>query len=386
MKNIIDYVQGERSTFAEKPLNGVDSLILSTVSYYQFDDLVPGPGSLQKVHFRTLLQSNAGTIVPQHHDSKDRQDLAEALMQSPRFCDLYVTGYVNQLDETMQKQFSAVTFLLPDDTAYVAFRGTDNTVVGWKEDFNMTYVYPVPAQQESVKYLNAMASQLPNALRVGGHSKGGNLAVYAAMACDDAYRHRIEQVYNHDGPGFRQEVIQSDGYKAVEPRIRLYVPQSSVVGLLLYQKGDYSVVESNKFWILQHDPFSWEIENDDFHYAEQLSHSAMHLNERLDEWLSSFTDEQRALFIDSIYRIIQATNVETVSEFSANWRNNAIEALNATMEIDEQTRKFLRQTIGALFFNSVKRKQRMQARLDRAKDALENAKIKATELWDKVVD
>ncbi len=362
MKNIIDYAQSEQHTLTEKPLSAVDSLILSTISYLQFDNLVPGIESQETVHLGSLLQSHAGEMVSRHHDMKYRQELAEALVHSPRFCDLRVTGYVNQLDETVQKQFAAITFLLPDDTAYIAYRGTDNTVVGWKEDFNMTYVYPVPAQQESVKYLNAVASRLPNALRVGGHSKGGNLAVYAAMACDDAHRPRIAEIYNHDGPGFRQEVIQSEGYKSIEPRIRLYVPQSSVVGMLLYQKGEYSVVESNKFWILQHDPFSWEIEDDDFHYAERLSHSAVHLNDRLDEWLSGFTDEQRALFIDSIYRIIQATNIETVSEFSEDWRNNAIEALNAMMGIDEQTRKFLRQTIGALFFTSLKRRRWLQLR------------------------
>jgi hypothetical protein len=364
MKNIIDYAQNEQRTFDEKSFCAVDSLILSTVSYWKFDSFVPGPLShAAPVPLQWLLVNEGENLVRNLRDANEKQALCDALIKCRRFSDTSVTCYVNQTDEAVQKQFSAVTFLLPDNTAYIAYRGTDASIVGWKEDFNMAYVCPVPSQQEGAFYLGTVAGLIPRLLRVGGHSKGGNLAVYAAMACEKAVRARILEIYNHDGPGFREEVAQSDGYKAIESRIRLTLPQSSIIGMLLYQKGQYDIVESNRYWISQHDPFSWEIEGDDFNYAERLTHSATYLNETLERWISSYSDEQRALFIDSIFEVIKATNATSLSDLSDSWRTKAIAALGALKGIDPTTRKFLRQTIGALFFLSMKNMRRRKARL-----------------------
>jgi len=346
MKNIVDYAQAEQRTFFEKEFCAVDSLILSAVSYWHFEGLVPGlMDSALPVSLLKLFIEHEEELVFNLNDALDKRKLLQALAR------LY---FVKTTDDTVQKQFSAITCLLPDDTAYVAYRGTDATIVGWKEDFNMTYLCPIPSQQEGVAYLNAVGALIPNQLRLGGHSKGGNIAVYAAMFCDESVKNRILEIYNHDGPGFREEIIHSDHYKNIEEMIHITLPQSSLVGMLLYQKGEYAVVESNRFWISQHDPFSWEIEGDDFNYAERLTHSAVHLNETLDLWLSSYSDEKRALFIDTIYEVIKATNATTLSELRLDWRQTSIAALNAIRGIDAQTRKFIRQTIGALFFQSVK--------------------------------
>ena len=350
MKNIVDYALSEQRPFTDKPFCTVDSLILSTASYFRFDGLVPGLETDESVALGRVLESNAERLLLNLRDAKVKQDLLEALLTNPRYRDLRLGGHVDQFDEAIQKQFSATTFFLPDGTAYVAFRGTDNSVVGWKEDFNMTYLCPIPAQTESVSYLNRMAERLPDAVRLGGHSKGGNLAVYASMECAEAYHAKISEIYSHDGPGFPETVIQSERYRAIQERIHLTVPQSSVIGMMLYHKGEYSVVESNKFWFFQHDPFSWEIDGDDFRYAQRLSNGATYLNAKLDRWIGAFTNEQRALFVDSIYQIVRATNANTLMDLTEDWFQKAVAVLNATKDIDPKTKRFLRQTIGALIF------------------------------------
>jgi hypothetical protein len=356
MGNIIDYAEKEMSRITEKPFNAVDSLILSQFSYIYFDEMVPGlPQEGASVRLGDLLQ--AERFVPMLRDVRDpdnNRKLLFVLAASPRFRDIRMKDYVNKVDPAMEKQFSAVTFLLEDGTAYIAFRGTDATFIGWKEDFNMAFTCPVPAQTEGVSYLNQVGSRIPGPLRTGGHSKGGNIAVYAAMKCGPEVQDRIIQIYNHDGPGFKNSVFETPEFIRIKERISKTLPQSSLVGMLMQHQEHYRVVDSKRFDILQHDPFSWIVEDDDFKYAKAVSATAMRRHKTIDLWLSGLSDQQRERFIDTLYQVIEATDTETIYDFAEDWHKKAILMLNALKNIDPETKQFISQTINSLFVLSLR--------------------------------
>jgi hypothetical protein len=271
-----------------------------------------------------------------------------ALAASPRFRNIKINYYINKIDSKLEKQFAAVTYQLEEETAYIAYRGTDATVVGWKEDFNMAFTCPVPSQEEGVKYLDRIAVKVPGELRIGGHSKGGNIAVYSAMKCDSPIQERIINVFNHDGPGFKDSIFESPEFIKINNKIHKTLPQSSLIGMLLQDQGKYFVVESNRFGILQHDPFSWSIGTDDFCYTGNISKRAMNMHKTLNQWLSTLTDENRELFIGTLYQVIETTDAATIYEFSEDWRKKAISILGAFKNIDKETKSFVTKTINDL--------------------------------------
>jgi len=184
----------------------------------------------------------------------------------------------------VEKQFCAVTIFLNEDTAYIAFRGTDVTLVGWKEDFNMAFKSPVPSQEEAVRYVAEVAENFKGKLLLGGHSKGGNLAVYVYAKLNRQLKDRIIKVYSHDGPGFKENAIDTLELESSQKIVEKTVPQSSVIGMLLESQEQYSIVKSNRTGLLQHDPFSWVIEGDHFIFVERLTKNAKYMDKSLHNW------------------------------------------------------------------------------------------------------
>ena len=347
MKNIIDYVKNELSSFEVKKFKAVDSLVLSQFSYIYFERLVPGfsnetppvrIGDLLKAeHFDTMFK---GVMFLEKN-----LNLLYALAASPRFRDIKMKYYVNKLDYKQEKQFSAVTYQIDDKTHYVSYRGTDMTFVGWKEDFNMAFQSPVPSQEEGVEYLNRAGKLLDGDLIVGGHSKGGNIAVYSAMKCSSEIQNRIIKVYSHDGPGFKDSIFNTPEYLRIKDRIHKILPQSSIVGMLLQTQESYKVIKSSRSGIMQHDPFSWVIEGDDFHYVKNISNTSLNMNKALNEWLSNISDEKRELFIDALFQTINSTNAKSIGDLSEVHIKDFAKILRAFRNIDSETRKFVSQTI-----------------------------------------
>ena len=356
MKNIIDYAKEIEDTFENRQFNTVDSLVLSQLAYLNFDGVVPGlsnilsPMSVQEV--AAIEESN--TLYQDVRDSKSNRQLLFAFANSPRFCNTKLAFYVNQIDNKAEKQFSAVTYLLSDNSAYIAYRGTDSTFIGWKEDFNMAFTSPVPSQEEGTAYLNAVADRISRPLKIGGHSKGGNIAVYSSIKCRRTVQDRITQVYSHDGPGFRDEIFLSNGYLILKDRIQNTLPQSSIIGMLLLHQDKYSVVKSNRVWLMQHDPFSWLVSVDDFEYIPSITRSALYMNETLNQWVNSLDNSKRELFVNTLYDVIKATNATTFYDLTGDWQKRALAVLGAMKEIDDETRKFMLQTIRLLFVLAVK--------------------------------
>ena len=235
MSDIFDYIlwRGDL-TFSQTGLNCVDSLIFSQMAYFPLDHLwgkdENGKVTIREAYKRLQEEEERGHTI-QYHLERDRE-LFPAMAESRRFGNLVLMDFVNRIDTEIEKQFAAVTVKLLDSTCII-YRGTDNTLVGWKEDFNMSFSTPVPAQIDAVKYLQMISEKVQDALIVCGHSKGGNLAVYASLFCSDSVGRRIRQIYNHDGPGFDGRVVSRTRLLALAGKLHTFVPQSSVIGMLL---------------------------------------------------------------------------------------------------------------------------------------------------------
>ena len=268
MANILDYLDWRGDlTLAERGFNEVDNLLMAELCFLDFSGIVPAdfsaPAPLpeaMRAYDRLRPQETMGVLVPEQIP-----ELGRKMAASRRFSDLTLCGYVSRIDEETQTQFSALTLLLPDKTAYIAFRGTDDTIVGWKEDFNLAFLPVVPAQRMAAAYLRAAAQALPSQpLRVGGHSKGGNLAVYSAVFCGESVQNQLMRVYNNDGPGFRTSLLGLPEHKNVADKITTILPESSVVGMLLEHEERYEVVRSTQSGLWQHDGFSWQVRGEQF--------------------------------------------------------------------------------------------------------------------------
>ena len=310
MSNIVDYVDREHATFAEKPLNAVDSLVFSQLAYVYYDGFV---GASPVLLTSLVTSDKLNTMLKLVRSPVTTARLLRACANSRRFARIRLCDYVSVFEPKKEKQFSAVTFLLGEGHAYIAFRGTDSTLVGWKEDFNMAFQCAVPAQLEGVDYINRVAPKIEGlGLYVGGHSKGGNIGVYAAMDCDHV--ERIESVYSHDGPGFCEHIIARPRFRIISPKLHKTLPRSSVVGMLLENHEKYYVVESSRMGLAQHDPFSWRVKNGEFIYVDAVSPSSQLVDRTLNTWLQGLSDERRELFVDALFTILDASGEEHLSK------------------------------------------------------------------------
>ena len=322
MANISDYLDWRGDIdFATDPFNEVDNLILSELAYVDFDDIVPAPGSgkpvtIQKVYRDFFSRYSEEEILARQTTTKMAPFLMEKLIHSRRFGNMMLDGFVNEIDFESQSQFSAVLFYLGDGTVYVAYRGTDNTIVGWKEDFNMGFLCHTPGQQRAVAYLNDCSRSSCRRMRVGGHSKGGNFAVYAAAFCDEDVRRRILQVYSNDGPGFLPEIVRSAQYQAIRPKVRSTIPEASIVGMLLENDLEDTVVKSSQYGAYQHDALSWEVQGNRFVRAENLSDSSVFWDRTITNWLMGISKEDREEFVDVVFGVLEATGATTFDELS----------------------------------------------------------------------
>ena len=259
-----------------------------------------------------------------------------------------LAAYVNKCDEEEEKQFSAICIFPGDNTVYISFRGTDDTLVGWKEDLNMSFQSPVPSQIEALEYLKTIAKEFDGKIRLGGHSKGGNLAVYAASFCDLEIQKRIRSVYCFDGPGFINKVLNDSNFGKVEARIHAFVPQSSVVGMLLGHSVKYTVVESVQTGLYQHDPYSWKVIRNNFICLESISPESRFMDATLEEWIYSMNSEQRREFVEAVYFIIQQTEAKTLLELSVNGLKNAKLIIKTMRNMEPATKKMLQKTFSGL--------------------------------------
>ena len=344
MGNMIDYLKNSGDqVFKEREFQEIDSLIFSKLAYLIWNDAVPHFGrSIRELFY----ECNPNDFIPHGWDNTLNWNLFQETADSRRFGNLPVGYYEDVLDFSAEEQFAAVSFQLDRHLFYVAFRGTDSTFVGWKEDFKLSFSPDIPSQRSALQYFSKVAAAVDGNFLLGGHSKGGNLAVYAAAM--SGLQDRILAVYDHDGPGFSPGFFASDGYLSISSRIHKTIPQTALVGLLLLQHGAYSVVASDAFIYLQHDPYSWTVADNSLIYLEDTTTLSKYTNKTLNSWINSLDTETRKAFCNALYDLLQSTHAKTMNELMSTWRKNIRSVGQHIKNLDPELRRLMRDTIQSL--------------------------------------
>lgn len=262
----------------------------------------------------------------------------------------HANTYTNSSIENRSKTTPNLACDTDNSFAYIGFRGTDTSVTGWRENFNMAFTSPVPAQEQAVRYLESIAPYLPKRLFIGGHSKGANLALYAALKASPEIQQRIERVYVHDGPGFKEGAISEEEWRRLEGRIYRSLPQESVVGLLMNCPIPYKVVNAQEHGLDQHSPFTWEVNDEcnDFSYAEKLSDGAQFFDAVFNKWLAQYSDSEAAAIVDALFRAIEAAGVTNASEIFFGGLKTIPLINKAAQNLDNESGAVLRNALGSL--------------------------------------
>ena len=358
MADIFDYLlwRGDL-TMEVVPPGPVDTLILSELCYIGFEGLVSGD-FLHPVPLKVAAE--AFLALPDRSDRvrvKKDAELIAAASRTERFGNLRLVFYRSERLPQLQSQFAAVTVLLPGGGAIVVFRGTDNTLTGWKEDFNMSFQPCILAQEKALWYLEAFARAHTGPLWVVGHSKGGNLAVYAAAMAQPELQSRITAVHNHDGPGFFRAVLEEPGYRAMLGRVHTFLPQSSVVGMLLEHEEPYTVVKSRQISLLQHDPYTWEVLGGDFVRMEEISENSRFLDKTIKTWLAGQSMAERNEFVDAVYELLSMSQTDDLRHVIL--PRNVLRYLR-TLRTDEQMRSIIAREFAQLFRTAVQLRRKKE--------------------------
>lgn len=340
MGNITDYVQKYgNASFAERPFSPEDALVLCRVSYFKFDGIVE-KASENSVALTKLNDSKIKeTMFEGLRDAKYDRVLFDAMVKSKRFSNIKLCMYVNRIEEENETQFSAVTFICSPKDILVVFRGTDESIVGWQEDLGLALKRPITGQKLSAKYINDVSGRLAGNFMVAGHSKGGNLAVYSSMMANENARSRISTVFCFDGPGFRKEFLEDNGYEKIEDRVIKIVPQSSLVGMIL-ENRESRVVRARGLGIGQHNPYSWVIKDGSF-TDEKLSDQHRASIAILNNWILSHSEAELERFNDFLDGMLEASDAKTTTEFSKEMIKNSVSVIKAAGDIDDDTKHFL---------------------------------------------
>ena len=400
MSNVIDLLRNDFSTFAQRKFNAVDSLILCELSYITMPTSVPkycdNPKDISTVSINELLRiEDYSSMFSSGSPKVDkfRRKLLLAVASSPRYRGIRVGEYLERfdesnIDESLEQQFAGVTFDLSNcegidnpHTLVVAFRGTDNTLVGWKEDFNMAFRCPVPAQESAAEYLTSVAQRYskrysnknffkkifanklfarfsksfvdsqnnPNIIVVG-HSKGGNMAAYAAMRLDATSQklgNLVSKIYSMDGPGFACDVVDTSVFANVSSRIEKVVPQSAFIGLIMDTGVPYKVTVADSIGLMQHFGMYWQIKDGDFDYCDCVTPRALAVSKAANEWMMNLPFEERKRRIDSVYSIFSSLGYPTFDEMSSHWSEVVPKLLKIAMHMDSKTYELIRSVMSA---------------------------------------
>ena len=344
---VMDYLRWRGDlTFAQDGFNEVDDLVLCIISYLnfrRFDDL------------RTTDPARAVALpdVAARLTEEDEQlglseldyiPLMRLAAETERFRDVRMFGFTHEWDEAKEMQFDAVSYLLPDDTLLVSFMGTDTSLVGWKEDFNMSFLTAVPAQERATAYTVEMAAACPDRkLRIAGHSKGGNLAAWAAIHIPaQLQEQRLLDAYNNDGPGFSHDMVDSDAYRRVADKLHTYIPESSIVGVLLEHAEDYAVIDSSNRSVMQHEPMSWCVLGPRFVHLGQRSQMGKLSDDVLRQWIGSMTPQEREQFSDALFDVLSLSGkARTLDDLRTGGLAGGAALLKQYSGADEQDKKII---------------------------------------------
>lgn len=358
MANVNDYLlwRGDIPIDDKFKFNEIDAMILARFSYLRFDMI-----KMKPVETIKSISEKMKDIVNDDFRYNGDKEMITYLGESERFKDMLVTDFVEVDDKDTEKQFSAVTVHINDNELYVSFIGTDASLIGWKEDFNMSFLENVPCQIAGKEYLSMIAEKYNKAkIRIGGHSKGGNVAIFAAISANEGLQNRIIKVYNYDGPGFNKSIIEKYGNKEILDKLETYLPQDSVIGRILDHKEKTTVVLSLEKGLYQHDIFSWQVLQTDLVRLERNTQISEDIKETLDSWLTSTTNIQRKIFIDSVFELFYSTDANSFGDMTTTLMSNIIKILKKYKEISKEDKKIIGEMISIFvkaYFSVLKEKE-----------------------------
>ncbi|WP_029187095.1 DUF2974 domain-containing protein [Streptococcus suis] len=354
MPNLLNYIEDSQyDSFYDLPLNKLDILALTELSYLPFDKLVPTSFTENgirldhlAVHFEATYQND---FPPFSMVTKNRLALFALLAKSIRFKSIKAFGFVDDYQLDQEQQFAAISYRLDRQTVLTCFRGTDDTIIGWKEDFHMTYMDEIPAQRSASDYLERIMSNQKENFYIAGHSKGGNLALYSACKQSPNIQERILAVYPFDAPGLHKKHLESPSYRAIQNRIFPLIPQNSIVGMMLETPENAQIVQSNTIGLLQHITFSWEIEGTDFKSAPALTSDSLQTDQTLKAWTASLTDQELKDFFDLFFGIFIQAGIERFSDITVNPLQKLQEMDRLRKELSPQEADMMDKLIRQLF-------------------------------------
>ncbi|MBQ1826342.1 MAG: DUF2974 domain-containing protein [Erysipelotrichaceae bacterium] len=339
--NMYDYLvwRGDLS-FDQSPFNIVDNLFLAYVSYVDFSGIVSSGNN--PITLRDACRQYYMTATEQEAREStsfiaDAPLIMKEMAASNRFGNIGLSHYIRKIDEKKIEQFSAVHCSIGRNTTYIAFCGTDDTIIGWKEDFMMSYEITA-SQMDAADYLNRTAVQFNHRYYLGGHSKGGNLALYAGQKASDKVRKKIIAIYNNDGPQLSSFTLDQQGYEKVADRIVTIVPQLSVFGMLFDNGCEKTVVKSSQTLIMQHDPISWQIKVNDFERAEKLSDDSYLVQQGINEFLATIAPREREVFVSQMFDAFDKAGIENTTDFAEKGMPIIIALLKELFSVNKQAK------------------------------------------------
>ncbi len=345
MADIIDYLEWRGDIpFSVSPFNEIDGAVLSRLVYQRFElaDDIRGKNVGEAADAVLSVED----IERKVFTPRD-WDFLRVICDSPRFSSLRVLDFSDITGDELQ--FTAITLLDGNtDTLLVFFRGTDGTLGGLKEDFNMSFMTTIEGQTMALEYFDRMKGLDRGNIILGGHSKGGNYAVYCGSFTDENTQKRIGRIYNYDGPGFERSILDMDGCRRICPVVETYVPQSSIVGMMLEHDEKYTIVHSTKSSIMQHNIYSWLLKGTKFISMESTTQSSKFIDLTLKGWLRNLDREKRGQFIDGVYTMMEMSGIESIAELSEGWLRNGINIVRSYRSLPEETRKTLSEGIAVL--------------------------------------
>ena len=356
MGNLITYVQQyEAQTFKDKSLTDIDILVLTEIVYLPFDEIVSSSFEEKAAISLNQLGKEFEIIKEKEHENnpfmitKERIQLLDVVSKSQRYKDIKVFGFMNDIDDELTKQFAAVCYQWEEESRWIIFRGTDESLTGWKEDFMMTYSDLIPAQIDAIEYLRKQAELFSGSLNISGHSKGGNLSLYASAMQEEDIQHRIKQIYCWDAPGVHRSILNTEGYQRVVSKAKRYIPQDSIVGLMLESQVPYHIIESQGSGISQHSALMWNIEDDHFVELTELTKNSQLTDQTFKQWTEVVSDEDLKLFFDTFFELIFEMGVETVNDVYYNFRMYMRQFFEKAYQMDTEKREILLR-VGRLLF------------------------------------
>lgn len=343
--DLLDYIswRGDLS-FSQSPFCAVDALVLSQLSYIHFDGLLKGDFADRKSLFELYSfftqdkeyksRCQVGAVINPH-----TPDLLQAASASNRFGLIEICGYESILDEEKEEQFAAMTFIIDKKTVISVFRGTDDSLLGWKEDFNIVFQKVIPSQISGVEYLNRVSKAFRQDIIVSGHSKGGCVALFSSINCEPKAQKKIKSVYNFDGPGFNEDFFKSPQFQQAKSKIHSFYPYFSVVGMVFQHPHDYKIIASSGFTVFQHDAFSWNICGKDFVYCDDFADESKIFHQSFNDWMNELSLEDRKRFVDVFFDVLYASGAKTNIEIENNKLQASAKMLAAIGALPSEDRK-----------------------------------------------